>query len=112
MAYDEGLTERIRMHFHERDDVEEKKMFGGLCYMLSQRMCCGNVKNTLMARTGPDNYEACLNRKHASVMDFTGKTMTGMVYVSPEGIESDADLAQWLTICSDFVDSLPAKKPT
>jgi hypothetical protein len=69
------------------------------------------MNGPLMARVGPDNYEKCLARKHASEMDFTGKAMKGMVYVSPEGIASAANLANWLNICTDFVESLPAKKP-
>lgn len=111
MSYDEGLAERIREQFQDRMDVEEKKMFGGLCFMVSNHMCCGIVKDTLMARVGPDNYQKCLSMKHASEMDFTGKAMKGMVYVAPEGVESDTNLAEWLNYCTDFVESLPAKKP-
>lgn len=111
MAYDEGLAERIREHFQNRSDVEEKKMFGGLCFMVSNHMCCGIVKETLMARVGPDNYEKCLAKKYASEMDFTGKAMKGMIYISPEGIEADSDLADWLGICTEFIASLPVKKP-
>ena len=107
MSYDEGLAERIREQFQERNDVVEKKMFGGLCFMVLSHMCCGIVKETLMLRVGPDNYEACLARRHAREMDFTGKAMKGMVYVSPEGFESDTDLAEWLSICTEFVELLP-----
>jgi TfoX/Sxy family transcriptional regulator of competence genes len=111
VAYDEGLAERIREHFRDRHDVEEKKMFGGLCFMVSSHMCCGIVKETLMARVGPDNYEKCLARKHASEMDFTGRALKGMVYVSPKGIESDKNLAEWLDTCTGFIESLPPKAP-
>lgn len=62
MAFDEGLAERLREQFLERKDVEEKKMFGGLCFMVSNHMCCGIVKDTLMARVGPNNYESCLKK--------------------------------------------------
>lgn len=111
MSYDEGLAERIREQFQYRSDVEEKKMFGGLCFMVSNHMCCGIVKESLMLRVGPDNYEECLAKNHASEMDFTGKAMKGMVYVAPEGFDSDAELAKWVSICMGFVDSLPPKKP-
>ena len=111
MSYDEGLAERIREQFHDRNDVEEKKMFGGLCFMVLNHMCCGIVKETLMLRVGPDNYEACLARNYTSEMDFTGKAMKGMVYVAPEGFDSDENLAEWLSICTGFVESLPPKKP-
>jgi len=110
MAFDEGLAQRIRELLQDRSDVEEKKMFGGLCFMISNHMCCGIVKETLMARVGPDNYLKCLAKKHASEMDFTGKAMKGMVYVSPEGIESDSDLVLWLNICTSFIETLPPKK--
>lgn len=111
MSYDEGLAERIREQLQDRSDVEEKKMFGGLCFMVSSHMCCGIVKDTLMARVGSDSYEKCLAMKHASEMNFTGKAMKGMVYVSPEGIESDKNLSKWVRLCLDFVVSLPAKRP-
>lgn len=111
MSYDEGLAERIRELFQDRSDVEEKKMFGGLCYMVSRHMCCGIVKDTLMARVGPANYEKCLSRKHAGEMDFTGKALKGMVYVSPEGLESDESLSEWVSLCVSFIKSLPEKKP-
>ncbi|MDH5178650.1 MAG: TfoX/Sxy family protein [Gammaproteobacteria bacterium] len=110
MAFDEGLAERIREYFLHRSDVIEKKMFGGLCFMVSDHMCCGIVKETLMARVGPDNYAQCLAKRYASEMDFTGKAMKGMIYVAPEGLESDSDLAEWLSTCLTFVESLPAKK--
>ena len=111
MSYDEGLAQRIREQFEDRRDVEEKKMFGGLCFMVSNHMGCGIVGDTLMARVGPDHYEKCLNHEHASEMDFTGKAMKGMVYVAPQGIESDVELEYWLSLCTSFVESLPPKKP-
>jgi len=110
MAYDEGLAERIRDHFRDRRDIEEKKMFGGLCFMISNHMCCGIVGEVLMARVGPENYEKCLGKKYASEMDFTGKALKGMVYVLPGGIDSDASLGEWLDTCVKFVLSLPPKK--
>ena len=72
MSFDEGLAERIREHFLDNLNVEEKKMFGGLCFMVSDHMCCGIVQDTLMARVGPVNYESCLQRKYAKEMDFVG----------------------------------------
>lgn len=111
MAYDEGLAERLHDYFEGRPDVEVKKMFGGLCFMVSNHMCCGILGDTLMARVGPDNYEDCLRQKHVKEMDFTGKAMKGMIYVSPEGFESDSQLEKWVGICESFVKSLPPKKP-
>lgn len=109
MAFDEGLAERIREELQDRNDVIEKKMFGGLCFMVSGNMCCGIVKDTLMTRVGPEQYEACLKKKHASEMNFTGRPMKGMIYVSPEGVESDKELRWWINTCLKFIDTLPAK---
>ena len=110
MAYDEGLAERLQEYFKDRLDVEVKKMFGGLCFMVSNHMCCGIVGNTLMARVGPYNYDECLSKKYVQEMDFTGKALKGMVYISPEGFETDADLENWVDICEQFIKSLPPKK--
>ncbi len=110
MAFDEGLAQRIREHLSDKSDVKEKKMFGGLCFMVSGHMCCGIIENKLMARIGPDNYESCLNKKYASEMNFTGKPMKGFLYVEPAGISDDSDLKDWISVCIDFVESLPSKE--
>ena len=109
MAYDEGLAERLREIFADRYDIDEKKMFGGIAFMLHGHMCCGIVNDTLMARVGPDQYDTALRRPHAREMDFTGKAMKGFVYVDPTGFESDEDLRTWVALCESFVNSLPPK---
>jgi TfoX/Sxy family transcriptional regulator of competence genes len=109
MAYDEGVAERLREALAGHKDVTEKKMFGGIAFMVSGNMCCGVVNGTLMARVGPEQYEAALKRPHARKMDFTGKPLKGFVYVAPEGFESDNDLAYWVRLSLDFVATLPAK---
>jgi TfoX/Sxy family transcriptional regulator of competence genes len=109
MPYDEGLAERLRELFSAHRNVTEKKMFGGIAFMVAGNMCCGVVNDTLMARVGPDHYEIALKRPHSRQMDFTGKPLKGFVYVAPEGIESDKDLADWVRLCTDFVTTLPAK---
>tara|TARA_B110001469_G_scaffold51778_1_gene50224 strand:- start:494 stop:844 length:351 start_codon:yes stop_codon:yes gene_type:complete len=111
MPYDEGLAERLQDYFEDRTDVEAKKMFGGLCFMVSSHMCCCIVGDTLLARVGPENYDACMAENYVREMDFTGKALKGMVYVSPKGFEDDAQLANWVGICELFVGSLPPKKP-
>ena len=109
MPYDEGLAERLRVVFNERTDIVEKKMFGGIAFMLSGNMCCGVIGNTLMARVGPAQYDAALGQPHVTEMDFTGKAMKGLVYVSPEGLASDEALRYWVGMCESFARSLPAK---
>ena len=108
MAYDEGVAEWLRDAFTNRKDVN-KKMFGSIAFMVSGNMCCGVVNDTLMARVGPDRYEAALKKPQARKMDFTGKPLKGFVYVAPEGFESDDDLVYWVRLCVDFVATLPPK---
>jgi len=109
MAYDEGVAERLREAFSSREDVIEKKMFGGIAFMVSGNMCCGVVNDTLMARVGADHYAAALNKPHAREMNFTGRPMKGFVFVAPKGFESDDDLESWVRLCLDFVATRPAK---
>lgn len=109
MPFDEGLAERIRDLLLPRQHVTEKKMFGGLAFMLNGYMFVGILGDTLMARVGPTAYAEALRQPHTREMDFTGKPMKGYVFVSPAGIESDAALERWITLCAEFVTSLPPK---
>ena len=111
MAYDEKLAERIRDVLSGRDDVSERKMFGGLCFMVSGHMCCGLTANELMIRVGKEAYDDALAQKHARPMDFTGRPLEGFVYVALEGFRTQAALAKWVGRGVTYVDGLPAKKP-
>lgn len=111
MPYDEGLAERIREVLEERSDVSEKKMFGGLTFLLGGNMCAGVVADELMVRVGPDAYEKLLSEPHTREMDFTGRPMKGFVYVGCEGFESDADLRAWIERGVAFAGPLPPKQP-
>jgi TfoX/Sxy family transcriptional regulator of competence genes len=93
MAYDEGLAERIRSVL---SDVTEKRMFGGLAFLVAGRMSVGIVKDELMVRIGPERYEELLAKPHARAMDFTGRPMKGFLFIAPEGFEADADLERWV----------------
>ena len=108
MAYDEGLAQRIRELLEEREDLSERRMFGGLCFMLGGNMCCGVVGDDLMLRVGKDAYEELLARPHARPMDFTGKPMRGMLYVDPAGTEEEG-LRDWVERGVAFASSLPPK---
>jgi TfoX/Sxy family transcriptional regulator of competence genes len=109
VAYDEGLAQRIRDLLDEQDGLSEKKMFGGVCFLVNGNMAAGVVKSELMVRVGADAYEAALAEPHARPMDFTRTPLRGMVYVSEEGIEEDAALARWLRRGVSFAASLPKK---
>ena len=109
MAYDETLAQRIREALAGREGLTEKKMFGGMAFMLRGNMCCGIVRDQLMVRVGPEGHQEALARPHARPMDFTGRPMKGMVYVGPEGTKSDAGLAAWLRLGVEFAATLPPK---
>ena len=109
MAYDEGLAERIRDLTEDRSAPSERKMFGGLCFMLGGNMACGIVGNELMVRVGPTAWSEALAQPHAREMDFTGRSMKGMVYVGEAGLSEDEDLAAWLDRGTSYAASLPPK---
>lgn len=109
MAYNERLAERIRTILRGRRRVTEKKMFGGLAFMVNGHMCVGINGDDLMVRVGPERYERSLEYKHARPMDFTGKPLKGMVYVSPPGYRSTVNLTRWVEDGLKFVRSIPPK---
>ncbi len=109
MAYDEGLAERIRGILNDRRDVSEKKMFGGIAFMIRGHMSVGIVKNDLMVRVGPETYDDLVRRPHARPMDFTGRPMKGFVYAASAGLDEDEDLERWVGHGLRYAVSLPAK---
>jgi len=111
MAYDEKLADRIRRALGPDGDIEERKMFGGIAFLRSGRMFVGITGDDLMVRVGPDRYEESLGKAHVRPMDFTGKPMTGYVYVAPAGRRTEPSLRAWVTLASRFVATLPAGKP-
>lgn len=109
MAYSEELAERVRAALGGRAGVVERRMFGGLAFMLGGHMCCGIVGDDLMLRLGPDGGEAALAEPHTRPMDFTGRALRGFVYVAPEGTASDGGLAAWVGRAVRFAESRPPK---
>lgn len=109
MPYDAKLAERVRGLLRRRRGVAEKKMFGGLCFLVNGNMCCGVEKDNLVIRVGPENYEEALSKSEARPMDFTGRNLKGFVYVSPAGYRTNAALKKWVDLAADFVKSLPKK---
>ena len=109
MAFDIELAARIRRSLAGRHDVVEKRMFGGLCFMVKGHMCCGAAGNDLVLRVGAERFEQALKRPHARPMDFTGKPLKGFVYVSPEGVGTRRQLDEWLAMALANVESLPMK---
>ncbi|HLB24673.1 MAG TPA: TfoX/Sxy family protein [Dehalococcoidia bacterium] len=96
MAYDERLAERVRAALAGRKGIAERKMFGGLAFLLDGKMCIGVLNDELVVRAGAERYAAALKSAHARPMDFTGRPMTGMVYVAPAGVTRGPALRRWI----------------
>jgi TfoX/Sxy family transcriptional regulator of competence genes len=109
MAYDEDIANRVREALASQSDVTERKMFGGLAFMVGGHMCCAVKGDELMVRVGPEQYEAALALPYARPMDFAGKTMRGMVFVAADGASDDTALTAWVGRGLAYVTSLPPK---
>jgi TfoX/Sxy family transcriptional regulator of competence genes len=109
VAYDEGLAQRIRELLDEQPGLSEKRMFGGLAFLIDGNMAVGIVKHELMVRVGREAQSSALAEPHARPMDFTKKPMQGFVFVAPAGFEEDADLSRWVERGVRFAASLPRK---
>lgn len=109
MAYDEALADRVRELVSLREPMSERKMFGGIAFMLAGNMACGVLGDELIVRVGPDEYERALAEPHTREFDFTGRPSRGIVVVGPEAIAGDEELAGWVDAGADFAASLPPK---
>jgi TfoX/Sxy family transcriptional regulator of competence genes len=110
MAVDKELIERVRKMLRQRNGVSEKRMFGGVAFMLDGNMCCGVTKELLVLRLGEEGVVAALKQPHTREMDFTGKPMKSMAFVDPLGTRADADLDAWIRRGVRFVRALPPKR--
>lgn len=108
MAFDQELAGRLRAEFAGEPNVVEKRMFGGVVWMLGGNVCVGAWKHWLVARLG-DDYTAALRDPRVHPFDITGKPMTGWVMVEPAGCATDEELRDWVRQCVTFVRTLPAK---
>lgn len=109
MAFDESLADRIRTALARRKGIEEKKMFGGVGFLLNGNMCVGVWKEFLIVRLGPDQAEEALREPHVKEFDITGRAMKGWAMVGPDGVTDDASLKDWIQQAVKFVGKLPAK---
>jgi TfoX/Sxy family transcriptional regulator of competence genes len=109
MAYDEILAARVRDRVKNLTGVDEKKMFGGVGFLLNGNMACGVNKKDLIIRVGPDAYESNLKEAHTKPFDMTGRPMTGWIVVVENGYASEGDLAKWVQKGVDYASSLPPK---
>ena len=109
MAHDDALAQRIRQALSRRKGIEEKKMFGGVGFLLNGNMLVGVWKEFLIVRLGPDLGEEALRESHVKPMDITGKPMKGWLMVERAGCEDDDQLSGWIQRATDFVKTLPKK---
>jgi TfoX/Sxy family transcriptional regulator of competence genes len=108
VAYDEKLADRVRDILEGDSGVSERKMFGGLAFMVDGHMACGIAGDDLMLRLGAEGAEVAMQKPHVRPMDFTGRPMTGMVFVEPAGFRG-ATLARWVSEATSFARTLPPK---
>src|SRR5215211_23570 len=109
MAFDQNLAERIRECLSRRKNVEERKMFGCICFLINGNALAGVWKDRLIARLGPDEGEAALREPHVRAFDITGRPMKNWVAVEPVGVEDDDQLNAWVERATKFVRTLPKK---
>ena len=109
MAYDEGLAQRIRERLGTDPGVSERRMFGGIAFLLHGNMAVGVSGDDLMVRVGPDGTEAALARPGARLFDMTGRPMRGWILVDGAALTEDEVLGGWVDEGYDFAASLPPK---
>ena len=111
MAYNQELAQRVRQAVAGQSEMTEKKMFGGLTFMVAGHMCCGVANDDLVVRVKPERHQPLLARLGARPMDFTGRSLKGMIYIGPDGCKSETELKSWVDEALEFVLSLPPKQP-
>ena len=109
MSYNQDLAKRIIKELNGLPGLQEKKMFGGVGYILRGNMACGIVENDLVVRTGPDAYESALTRPYTHPFDKFGRSMSGWILVETPGFERDEDLHAWIWLGVEYAGSLPEK---
>ncbi|MBK9730382.1 MAG: TfoX/Sxy family protein [Chitinophagaceae bacterium] len=111
MAYNEKLASQTREIIAEtHDHVEEKKMFGGLCFMVNDKMCVGVEQERLMVRLDPAKYEEAMQKEGCTPMDFTGRIMKGYVFVAIEALNTRKKLAYWISLALEFNKTAKASR--
>jgi TfoX/Sxy family transcriptional regulator of competence genes len=109
MAFDEQLAERIRKRLSGEKALTEKKMFGGLAFLLNGNMCCGVHRRELIVRLNPAQTDIALAEAHTRVFDLSGRPMKGWILVEPTGLADEPALAKWLRLGTKYAASLPKR---
>ncbi len=111
MAYDPNLAEKVRRILIRVPGASERKMFGGIAFMVGDHMCCGVLDRRLVVRAAADDCRKWLSAPHVRPMDFTGRPLKGFLYVEPKGYAAPGALARWVGRAIAFARSLPPKRP-
>jgi TfoX/Sxy family transcriptional regulator of competence genes len=109
MPFDEKLAARIRSHLGKGTGLVEKKMFGGIAFLVKGNMCCGVHRDALIVRLDPTETDRALSEPHTRVFDLTGRPMKGWILVDPKGLGTAAQLGTWVDRAAKYAGSLPAK---
>ena len=109
MAFDERLAGRIRKRLGKRVGFVEKKMFGGIAFLLNGNMCCGLHGNEMIVRLDPQQTDKALSERHTRLFDLTGRPMKGWILVEPKGLATDRQLGKWVGVATKYAASLPPK---
>jgi TfoX/Sxy family transcriptional regulator of competence genes len=109
MAFDERLAERIRKRLGKRKELAEKKMFGGIAFLINGNMCVGVHKQDLIVRLAPEETQKALVEPHTRVFDLSGRPMKGWILVESSGLQDEKALGKWVSISVDYAMSLPKK---
>jgi TfoX/Sxy family transcriptional regulator of competence genes len=110
VAFDAQLADRVRTLLSRRKGFSEKRMFGGIGFLLNDNLCCGILRTDLILRLGVDAAEEALREYGVRPFDITGRAMQGWVMVGPAAYEDADDLARWVKLAARFAGSLPAKE--
>lgn len=109
MAFDEKLAQRIGKLLANQKGITEKKMFGGIGFLLNGNMCCGVYKKEMIVRIDPEQTDDALAKPHTRIFDITGKPMKGWILVEPAGLQDKTALAKWIRLGVSYASSLPKK---
>ncbi len=109
MSFDDHLADRTRHHLAKQKGLIEKKMFGGIGFLLNGNMCCGVLGDELIVRLNPEKADEVLAQKHTRIFDFSGRPMKGWIFVDPKGLAKESDLQTWLEIALEYAKNLPVK---
>ena len=109
MAFDDALAERIRKRLGRRKSLTEKKMFGGIGFILGGNVACGVHEKEMIVRVAPGETGTLLREPHTRRFDLTGRPMNGWILVEPSGLTTDGALDKWIDVGATYAASLPAK---